>query len=755
MSNMLQRGADGRGLPAQTGYPVIDARMSPADADFKLGEYWSILRKRKWTIIAAVVIVMTLVAFVSFRATPIYEASGRIAIFRETPVSLSKDSRADISDDDYSVDIDTQVRILQSDSLAMDVARRMNLQHNPAIVGAAAAHNASAFGDSDIDPRVQPALLNFIHGNLRIVPLAKTRIVELRFTSADAKLAADVVNATATAYIEQNYKARYEATMQTSDWLSHQLADLQVRAETAQEKLVRYQKENGIVEVGDKQDIILTKLDDLNKELTSAQADRMQKEAAYRMAAGAAVDIRSDGNSLSEKLRERQAELKTQYAQLNTQYGPNYPKVQEVKSQLDELDHSLSQEDKRNDTRLRNEYRSAVEREKLLRDALEQQKAEAHQLNERSVEFGLLKRDVEASRTLYENLLEKLKEAGVLASLKSSNVHIVDAARVPTAPAKPNIPQNLEFAGFFGLIGGIALAFVMEGLDTTVRNPEQMQVASGLPSLGIIPLNSAAHGGRKFRLRKRPATATAQAHVALIASTRPHSEMAESYRALRTSILLSAPQQPPKVMLVTSSLPQEGKTTTSINTAIVLAQKSARVLLIDADLRRPGIHRHFDLHDQAGLSSVLAGFCKLEDAIVPVTTSPNLFVLPAGPVPPSPAELLASPAMKALIEECRGKFDHIVIDTPPVLSVTDAVLLSVEVDSCLLVIRCARTTKAALRRSRDLLQQVNARVMGVVLNAVDLQSQDAFYYYYYYYGGGRDKSYYKEDASAMKVSGQA
>ena len=756
MDNSLQRRPPERDLPGELSpYTTIDGYTpgSPRDTDFKLGEYWSIIRKRRWTIVAAVVIVVTLVAFVSFRTVPVYEASGRIAIFRETPLNLGKDNRNDNSDDDYSVDIDTQVRILQSDTLALDVAQRTNLHKNPRVVGAAAAEASSALGTNDINPRLQPVLLKFVHENLRVLPLAKTRIVEVRFTSTDPRLAADIVNATSAAYIEQNFKARYDATVQTSDWLSHQMADLQVRAETAQEKLVQYQKDNGIVEIGDKQDVVTSKLDDLNKELTAAEADRIHKEAVYRMAAGDAGNLRSDGNSLSDKLREREADLRAQYAQLNTQFGPNYPKVIELKSQLEEVQRSLGAEDKRNTTKARNEFLAAGEREKLLRKAFDEQKNQANQLNERSVQFSILKRDVETSRALYENLLEKLKEAGVLASLRSSNVHIVDSARVPNKPAKPNIPQNLEIAFFTGLIGGVALAFVLEGLDNTVRNPEQMQAVCGLSSLGVIPLSSKSHsGGRKRRLSKDLALGNgSNADLATVSSVRPSSEMAESYRALRTSILLSSPQHPPKVMLVSSALPQEGKTTTCMNTAIVLAQKNARVLLIDADLRRPSVHRHFGMHPRNGLSSVLAGYCKLEDAIVPTAVSPNLFVLPAGPIPPAPAELLASPAMHELIQQCRGQYDHVVIDTPPVLSVTDAVLLSVEADSCFLVVRAAKTTKAALRRARDLLRQVNARLMGVVLNAVDLQSEDAYYYYYYYYAG-REKNYYSEPETTDRVA---
>jgi polysaccharide biosynthesis transport protein len=746
LSHTFPRHPQARDLPpAPCSCPGIEGSFAaPAqDTDFKLREYWNIIHKRRWTIIAAVIIVVTLSALVSFRTKPLYEAAGRIAIFRETPLTLNKDTRSD-TDDDYSIDIDTQVRILQSDTLALDVAQRTGLHQNRAVVGADAVQTTSARASNDIDPHLQPALLSYIHNNLHVLPLAKTRIIEIRFTSTDPKLAAAIVNATAAAYIEQNFKARYDATVQTSEWLSREMSDLQTRAESAQEKLVAYQRQNGIVEIGDKQDVVTSKLDDLNKELTAAEADRIHKEAAYRMAADAAGNVRSDGNTLADKLREKQADLRTQFAQMNTQLGPNHPKLLEVKSQLDEVDRNLQAEEKRNTTKTKNEYLAALEREKLLRTAFDAQKDQANQLNGRSVQFSILKRDVETSRALYESLLQRLKEAGVLASIKSSNVHIVDAARVPTHPSKPNIPQNLTYALGAGLFGGLILAFALEALDNTVRTPEQMRMISGLPSLGIIPFAPDTRATSKLRVTSGVSRSNGSIlDVALVTSAEPTSVIAESYRALRTSILLSTPQHPPQVILVSSSLPQEGKTTTCINTATVLAQKNARVLLIDADLRRPSIHRHLGLHDRQGLSSVLAGSCTLEQAICAVSATIALFVLPAGPLPPSPSELLASPAMREVIEQCRDRFDYILIDTPPVLSVTDAVLLSAEVDACLLVVRAATTTKAALLRTRDLLRQVNARVMGSVLNAVNLESQDAYYYNYHYYGR-QDSSCYAE-----------
>ena len=387
---------------------------------------------------------------------------------------------------------------------------------------------------------------------------------------------------------------------------------------------------------------------------------------------------------------------------------------------------------------------AAQQREKMLRAALEQQKTEANKLNESAIDYNLLKRDVDANRQLYEGLLQKMKEAGVSAGLKSSNVRTVDAARIPTRPAKPNVPRTMALSLFVGIVGSLGIVFVMERIDNTVRTPEEAQLISSLPSLGIIPRRMHPRNGQQKLLPGNDLISETEDKVELVTHGRPKSEIAESYRALRTSILLSTTGQPPRVIVVTSALPQEGKTTTSTNSAIVLAQRGARVLLVDADLRRPGIHRLLGIPAVTGLSTLLTGSSTFENTVIVSSKIPNLSILPAGPIPPQPAELLGSDVMHNFIQQWRGEYDHIVIDTPPVLSVTDAVLLSVKADSVLLVIRAGVTSKPALRRSSDLLQQVNARVVGVVVNGVDTRSPDMQGYYYY---GSKYGAYYSEDGS--------
>jgi capsular exopolysaccharide synthesis family protein len=394
---------------------------------------------------------------------------------------------------------------------------------------------------------------------------------------------------------------------------------------------------------------------------------------------------------------------------------------------------------------VRGEYNQAIQREKMLRAALEAQKQEANRLNERAIQFNVLKREAEGSRELYDSLLRKSKEAAVVASLRSGNIRTVDSARVPESPSKPNIPRNIALGMFMGLLAGVGLAIVLDILDNTVRTPEEAQNITHLPSLGLVPLMGDNADAKPATGKRLPAKTSGgrNTSLGLVAYGRPKSEVSEAYRALRTSVLLSAFGKAPKVLLLTSPLPQEGKSTTSVNLGIVLAQKGGRVLIVDADLRRPNIHRTFGVGSTAGLSTVLAGSDTFEKAAIPSPILPNLTILPAGPTPPQPSEMLGSPMMRELVARWAQEYDHVIIDSPPVLSVTDAVLLSSVADAVILVIRSGQTTKEALRRSRNLLAQVNARVLGIVMNAVDLRSPDG---YYYYYGGKYYGKYYDETA---------
>ncbi len=746
------------GSNGQRTFELIESPTPQAhsfDYPYRIGEqhpllsYWRILKKRKWTIVATFVIILVLAIIATLRMPRLYEAVSRIAIYPENSnvLGLKDMENGGMSEDwDYNVSLETQLSILRSDALALKVIEALHLDSNPRFMGfAPVADDASrGIGSANLGPNSQQiaSMLSIFRSGLTVQVMPRTRVIEITYIHPDSQLAAEVTNALVKTFVEENFRTKYESTSQTADWLSRELSDLQLKVQASEEKLVRYEKQKGIVGIDEKQNIVTAKLDELNKELTGAQTDRMQKEANYGLAESGDPSgfAKLTADNLLEKLRGQQAEFETQYAQATTQFGPSYPEVIQLRSQLNQVRNSIANEQKNLLSKVRDEYMAAIQRENLLTSAFDHQKQEANQLNESGIEYTSLRRDADSNRQLYQSLLQRLKEASVTAGLRSSNIRVIDVARLPTAPAKPNVPRNIFLGFLLALAGGVALAFLQESMDTTVGSLEELSAITALPVLGMIPLQLAENGRRHLHSGRGSLIAGSML-VGPVAHVRPKSEAAESYRALRTSILLSSFGAPPKVVLVTSALPQEGKTTVSANSAVVLAQKGGRVLLVDADLRRPGIAKALGLKSSGGLSTLLSGVDTMENVMVPFPGLPFLQVLPAGPIPPNPVELLGSSVMKDCIARWRNEFDHIIFDTPPCLSVTDSVVLSVEADRVILVARSGQTPKGAVRRASELLLQVNARVMGVVLNAFNFRSTDDNYYYY---GSKYSGSYYQQ-----------
>jgi polysaccharide biosynthesis transport protein len=717
----------------------LQEMYAPPVHEHSLSDYWHILLKRKWIVVVCVVVVFTTTALISLHTTPIYEAVTKIAISPPTsnPLNFKDNNNTAEIIEDPQTGINTQVKILQSDTLAELVIHRLNLDTHANFAGKAQTQSNGGIAVSQSaaqESARQESLIRKLQGGMKIQQVPDTSLVEIKYSDPSPALAAEIANGITASYIEQNVKSRYDSTMQAADWLSKQLADMQIKMETSQTKLVQYQKEHAIVGTDDKQNLTTEKLDELNKELTAAQADRIQKESLSQVAKTGDPETLSAvlQDPILAALHQRQTELQTRSALLSTQFGPNYPQLLEIKSQLDQIDKSYHEQVQNSVNRIQNDYLTAMKREQMLQAALAEQTGIAEQLNQSAIEYKILKQEADSNRQLYDGLLQQLKEASLAAGLNSSNTRVVDRARLPLYPTKPDIPRNLEFALLVGLVGGIAIAFGLEALDSTVRTPEQAEHISGLPILGVIPIQpifdkAASSGARSRLLNKVPRDGMGSRP--LISYVDPQSEITEAYRALRTSILLSSASHPPRSILVTSSVPKDGKTMTCINTAIVLAQQGKRILLVDADMRRPSVHKAFGLKGQIGLSNVLTGGARISDAIQ-ATMQANLFVLPAGLVPPHPSELLSSSLMRDLLKKWCEEYDHVIIDSPPVITVTDAVLLSVQTDAVLLVIRSGQTTAAHVRRTRNLLQSVKADVLGVVVNAADLASPD----YYYYYG---------------------
>jgi len=580
--------------------------------------------------------------------------------------------------------------------------------------------------------------------------------MDVSFESTDPQLAARTVNAHIATYIEQNYRSKYEATSQASDWLSDQLRDFKIKVQKSEDARIAYERQNQIWTLDDKQNMTTQRLSDINKQFTDAQAERMKKESLYEFAKAGNLDAvpEMENNLALTELLKKHGETSADYADALQQYGPNFPKVLRLKAQLKDLDENIEKEKKKILDVLESDYREARQRETLLADALSQAKVETNQMSEKMVEYNILKREAEANKALYEGLMTKMKETAISGALRSSNIRIVDPAMVPTTPARPAKTKNIVLAFLVGLVGGIGLALFREYLDNTVKTPDDIETLARLPSLAVVPQFAGSNGNKRRGVLPDFSGNGHDKRIELVAQHLPKSQMSEAFRALRTSILLSQAEHPPQVILVTSALPREGKTTAAANLAVTLAQLGDRTVLVDADLRKPGIGRLLNLGSgkYAGLSSYLAGVSSLDLVSVPHPAIPNLVAIPTGPLPPNPADLLSSHKLSDAIAELRTKFKFIVIDSPPIMAATDAVILSVQADGVLLVVRSGETPKVAFTRTRDLLTSVKSRMLGVVLNAVDSSAPDYYYSYRYYpysYGYGPQET---GDAAQGEIS---
>ena len=725
---------------------VSPSRISSLDLSPRephLYDYLLILRKHLWLILSFMLAVVTFVSIATFRMQPVYVANAKIEIDRENtnvlpfPGADSYDYMMDL--DNY---IETQARILTSETLALQTIRNSGLAGSPELSNGGAPSEAIATG-SLANQKRPPEIAAFL-GSLSVKRIPNTRLMEVTYESTDPVQAARILNAHLESYKAQNMQGHYEATTEATTWLQGQLADLKRKVEKSENDRINYERQNQIWGVDDKQNMTTQRLLDLNKELTDAESETLKKRALYEFAESGALDAvpQIRDNPVLQDMQKRRADLSLLYTDGLNQYGPNFPKVQRLQAQIKEMDDQIAKERKGITVQLRSDYDEAKARQDLLTQRLDEQKAETNAMSEKMVQYNILKREAEANKTMYEGLLTKLREAGISASLKSSNIRVIDPAMIPSSPARPARTRNIALAFLVGLVGGVGLALLREYLDNTVKTPDDVETLARLPSLAVVPAfgDSASMGG-KTGLLKGVSSNGHEKRSGLVAQHSPKSQVSEAFRSLRTALLLSQPDQPPQVILVTSALPREGKTTAAANLAVTLAQLGDKTVLVDADLRKPGIGRMLNLASgkYAGLSSYLAGVSSLDLVSVPHPSIPNLAAIPTGPLPPNPADLLSSHRLADAIAELRTKFKFVVIDSPPVMAATDAVILSVQVDGVLLVVRSGETPKAAFTRTCDLLVSVKSRLLGVVLNAVDANAPDYYYSYRYYpysYGYG-------------------
>jgi capsular exopolysaccharide synthesis family protein len=618
-------------------------------------------------------------------------------------------------------------------------------------------------------------VLKIFEKHLKVKPVAGTQLVEVSYRSSSPQLSAAVINELTKGLVDYTFQTRYNATNEASKWLAGQMNDLKQQAETLQAKVVQLQREAGVYSLGavdatGKEMAYSASLDRLQQSteaLTQATSNRILKGGIYEMTKNGDPEMISGlaGTSLSgaqginnpfalvQTLRGQQAAIEAQLAADTSKYGSANPKLEDERASLASATAAVRLETKRIGERAANDYRAAQITEANLRADYERQKASADRLNDKAVEYSIAKQEAGESRGLYETLFQHLKEAGVIEGLRSSNVTVVDPGRVPAKPAQPNIPVYLGLSLFGGLFFGSVGALFLDSIDSRVQSMEMIERTLHTPLLGVIPSVAMSGWGRGSELSppKRPKRLTdgvsiiATPDAAAIAPGASNTAFAESLRSLRTALLLSRGSAPPKVILITSAAEAEGKTTIALHLAAALVRNHSKVILVEGDMRCPKMARRLSIRDEAGLSNLLSGTMDKKE-FRPFADMPDLAIVPGGPTPPYPAELLGSKKMKELIEEWSSEHDFVIIDSPSLLAVTDAAILSRMADMTLLVTRHAQSTRKSLERAWQTLRIDPETRVGVVLNAVGRGSA-AYAEYFGYYGN----SYYGKEKGGARA----
>lgn len=736
----------------------IETNMAPLEDRRSIIDLWRVLMKRRIIIIAVTVIVFAMAAIYVVRTKPVYESVSRIEINPNTAPNVGLQSliqQAQGSQD--SRELQTEALILQSDSVLLQTALSLDLGSAPRGAKGETKTFAGTGSPTEISPWERQSLIGAIRGGLKVQIITGTQIIEIRYRNTDPRLGMNIINKLVETYIDADLQSKFDRTSHVSSWLQKQLVDLKQEAADAQGRLAEYEKQHNIVGSDEATNLTMSTLDQISSEFETAAADRIMKEARMREYDSkdvADAALMSD-NPVLANLRGQLVDLKTQRAELTTRVGPRHPKIRQLDAQISKVETSIESEVTLARRQVAGEYAGALRQEQLIRKRLEAQKEDAYDLNEGLAQYSILRHEAELNRDLYDALLMRLKEASVTAGLSATDITVIDRAALPLVPVAPRKSTSLALGLFGGFLLGAILAFMIESIDDTLQTSEEVESISMLASLATIP--HILSGSEARRLKETSETPLPVYALQLTTLRNPKSNAAEAYRGLRSALLLSSIDKPPQTIILTSAFPGEGKTTTAVNLAIVLAQRGEKVLLVDADLRRGTLDRVLKIEGKYfGLSSVLTQPEEARELPVPLAELPTLHVLPTGPRPPNPAEMLSSHRMEEQMRQWTREFDRIVFDTAPLLAVSDTQVLATLVDSVILVSRAGVTRKRALIRSRDMLLRINAPVSGVVVNDVDMRLENFYtsrygmygYKYGYKYRYGRpysDKAYGFED----------
>ncbi|HEY9210542.1 MAG TPA: polysaccharide biosynthesis tyrosine autokinase [Methylotenera sp.] len=700
-----------------------------------LREYWRIIVKRKWTVIGFFVIVLVAVATATMLMTPIYRATSVLQIEREAAKVVEfKDAAQTETAGDRDF-YQTQYELLKSRTLAERVVEKIR----PALEREYGAEKVSPSAKDDADAsdkmalvdqeaallkdeeKVKRELVAVVMNGLTIEPVRNSRLVKLNFDSPDPVLAAGVTNAVAENFIAVNLERRFDANSYAKNFLEQRIKQVKSKLEETERAQVEFARDKEIFST-DKEGGTTSaqNLQEFNAALSKAQQERIKAESSYRQIQASKSGQLPQGleNDLIQQLKENKAKLEAEYQNNLKQFKPGYPKMLELAAQIAEVKTQVATETENARNAVIATYEAAKVQENLLQEMLASSKSEMLDLQTRSIQYNIIKREADTNRQLYDGLLQRLKEVSVAGGVGTNNISVVDKAQVPTTMFKPVLKLNLAIAIILGLVGGIGLALFFEYLDDTFKQASDVERLLGIPVLGLIPESAELNNNM---------------NVVQLMVDEGRSALAEAYRSVRTALQFATAHGAPKLMGVTSTNMGEGKSTSALSIAIQFAQSGHRVLLIDADLRNPSLHRVLGADNTQGLTNCLAG--KLQPFEVTLnTTVNNLFAITTGPLPPNPAELLSSKKMQMLLELAAERFDHIIIDSPPILGLADALVVANLVEGMLLVVEAGKTRRAAAQASIKRLLSVRAKPLGCLLTKMNGQAHG--YGYEYYYGEG-------------------
>ena len=711
--------------------------------------YLAMIHKRRGIVVTCLSVSLLAAVVYNYTTRPVYQATVQILIDRDTPNVLPTKELLEGTDrgTDY---FQTQFELLRGRMLAEKVVERLNLQKHPEfqagpLMSPWESFQRSILGkvpastlDSDGMP-LQPAVAAF-RSRLTVQPIKGSRLVNLRINAYDPKLAADAANATAQTYIEQSLEFRFSTSNEATGWLSQRAEEQRKKVAASEKALQEYREREKLVNVEERQGLIDQKLSTLTAAVLNARTERITKETLFnQMRSLPASQLETFPTILVspvvQQLRQSLSELQRERDKLGETLGEKHPEMLRVSSAIRSTEDKLRAEMQNVVRSVETDYRTAAQQEANLQANLDATKQEALELNRKTIDYNILRREGEANQQVFRELTNRTQQTGLETELRSTNIRIVEKAQTPGAPILPQRMRNYQLAILLGLGLGIGLCLLFDHLDNTFKTPEDVKTQLGLPFLGVVPDvagRAEAAGGRSV-----PATHRSQ-----------QSGVSEAYRVLRTNLIFSSAATSGQVLLVTSANPGEGKTTTTVNLAESLANNGAHVLAVDADLRRPALHRHFALAKTPGLTDLIVGKCQPSQAIQGTTTK-GLQVLPCGYVPPNPAELLGSQSMREVIQALREHYDWVLIDTPPILAIADTPVICPLVDGVVLVVGAEIGSRPTVHRAVDQLLNVGSKIVGVVLNKVDLQRNS---YYYSQYYGEYYRSYYAEKTHEARSS---